>query len=52
MVGEELVNVRVRHVDVVPVVTPVRVVLRIEEGDSDTHVFVVELNFFGMAISN
>ena len=30
VVGQKLVNVRVRHVDVVRVVTPVRVVLRID----------------------
>ena len=36
MVGQELVNVRVRHVDMIRVVTPVGVVLRrIDDGQGD-----------------
>ena len=49
MVGQELVNVRVRHVDVIRVVTPVGVVLRIDDGQGD-NVTPVKLIFHSKGI--
>ena len=49
VVGQELVNVRVRHVDVIRVVTPVGVVLRRIDGQGD-NVTPVKFIFYSKGI--